>query len=69
MRVSGNWRIVFRFDDGDLLETGTVPFRKVGTHRRIRFDDLRTYKEAADDARRKALDELAADAQELDMGY
>ena len=53
----------------NLLETGAVPFRKVGTHRRVRFDDLRTYKEVTDDARRKALDELAADAQEMDMGY
>lgn len=53
----------------DLLESGAVPFRKVGTHRRVRFDDLRTYKTTTDDARRKALDQLAADAQELDMGY
>ena len=52
-----------------LLESGAVPFRKVGTHRRVRFDDLRTYKATTDDARRKALDQLAADAQELDMGY
>ena len=53
----------------NLLEAGAVPFRKVGTHRRVRFDDLRVYKETIDDARRKALDELADDAQELDMGY
>ena len=32
----------------DLLEAGAVPFRRVGTHRRVRFDDLRTYKETAD---------------------
>lgn len=52
-----------------LLEQGTVPFRKVGTHRRVLFEDLRQYKDATDDARRKALDDLAADAQELRMGY
>ena len=53
----------------NLLETGAFPFRKVGTYRRVRFDDLCAHKEATDDARRKALDRLAADAQELDMGY
>ena len=52
-----------------LLEAGDVPFRKVGTHRRVRFEDLRRYKHAADAARRSALDELVADVQELDMGY
>lgn len=51
------------------LEKNVIPFRKVGTHRRILFKDLMEYKEAIDRNRLKALDELAAQAQELDMGY
>ena len=52
-----------------LLESGAIPFHKVGTHRRVRFDAILHYKNATDAARRRALDELASDAQELDMGY
>ena len=52
-----------------LLEQGALPFRKVGTHRRVRIDDVLRYKNEVEAARRRALDELVADAQELDMGY
>jgi excisionase family DNA binding protein len=52
-----------------LLEDKKLPYRKVGTHRRIRFEDVLSYKEAIDADRRKVLDELAAEAQDLDMGY
>ena len=38
-------------------------------HRRVRFEDVLHYKEAIDGERRKVLDELAAEAQELGMGY
>ena len=52
-----------------LLEKGTIPFRMVGSHRRIRYEDVAGYKEAIDAKRRKVLDRLASEAQELDMGY
>ena len=52
-----------------LLESGKIPFRKVGKHRRIRREDVKRYKQQIDEARLKALDELTAQAQELGMGY
>ncbi len=52
-----------------LLETRKIPYHKVGTHRRIRLDDVLRYKERIDKDRRQVLDELAAQAQELGLGY
>ena len=53
----------------DLLEQGKIPFRKVGSHRRILVNDVFDYKQRIDEARFKALDDLAAQAQDLGMGY
>ena len=49
-----------------LLETGKIPFRLVGTHRRVRFRDLREYKNRDDLERRRAADELTQLSQDLE---
>jgi excisionase family DNA binding protein len=48
-----------------LLDEGKIEYRKVGTHRRVRFESLMAYKRNADAERRAALAELAAYDQEI----
>ena len=52
-----------------LLENGDIPFRKVGAHRRVRLEDVMSYKEKVDQERESVLDELVEDAQDQNMGY
>jgi excisionase family DNA binding protein len=50
-----------------LLESGEIPFRLVGTHRRARFRDLDEYKSRDDLKRRHAADELTQHTQDLGL--
>lgn len=52
-----------------LLEQGDIPYRKVGSHRRVQLAEILAYKARIDTARRTALDELTAEAQRLRLGY
>jgi excisionase family DNA binding protein len=50
-----------------LLEGGSIRFERVGTHRRIRFEDLMKYKHMRDKDRRKSLKKLTQMAQEAGL--
>lgn len=50
-----------------LLEAGTIPYRMVGKHRRIRAEALMEYKRRDDQERRAAADDLSALGQELGL--
>lgn len=52
-----------------LLGKGEMSFRKVGPQRRVRLQEVMAYKQRTDIDRRAALDELAREAQELNLGY
>ena len=53
----------------ELLEKGAIPFRKIGTHRRIQLTDLLHYDTQETERRIQGLTELMTEAQELGLGY
>ncbi|MBR9776813.1 MAG: helix-turn-helix domain-containing protein [Cytophagales bacterium] len=52
-----------------LLETKIIPFKKVGSHRRILLKDIIDYKEQLTKQREAQLDFLSTQAQDLKLGY
>ncbi|KAA8879859.1 helix-turn-helix domain-containing protein [Nocardia colli] len=48
-----------------LLEGGEIPFRLVGRHRRVRYEDLKAYQKQHEAKSKAAADELAALGQDL----
>ncbi len=52
-----------------LVEEQKLPFRLVGAHRRILLEDVMRFKARQNDQRQQALEAMAAEAQELGLGY
>ena len=52
-----------------LLEQGVIPFKKVGSHRRILLDDLLHYETQQKENRKEQLQFLTEQAQDLNLGY
>lgn len=50
-----------------LVDGGALPFRMVGTHRRLRLVDVLAYRDGQDAAAREALDELTRQAEDLGL--
>jgi len=53
----------------ELLEEGEIPFHKVGTHRRVRREDVLDHKAKMREEAEEAMQNLADQAQEKGLGY
>ena len=51
------------------IESGKLPCRRVGRHRRVELSELVRYRNASKAASEQALQTLADQAQQLDLGY
>jgi len=52
-----------------LLESGEIPFKKTGSHRRVLLQDIVAYEAQLQKEREKQLNFLANQAQDLKLGY
>ena len=52
-----------------LLDEQKIPFRLVGTHRRVLAADLIAHKQKEEARRQSILDELTAEAEKHGLGY
>jgi len=52
-----------------LLENNTIPFKKVGSHRRILLRDLVTFEKSLQRTREEKLKFLSEQAQDFNLGY
>lgn len=52
-----------------LLESGEVPFHRVGSHRRVKIEDVLAYREQRNARRREALEELIRLSEQAPGGY
>jgi excisionase family DNA binding protein len=52
-----------------LLDRGEIPYHRVGTHRRVRADEVLAYRELRAARRREKLRELTELSQQLAGGY
>lgn len=52
-----------------LVNRGDIPFHRVGTHRRIKIEDVLAYRDRRDAERDAALSELTRLSEELPGGY
>lgn len=52
-----------------LLDEELIPFHKVGSHRRVRLDDVLAYKHRRDGSRRETLKRLSQEAQDMGLDF
>jgi excisionase family DNA binding protein len=50
-----------------MLDERRLPYRKVGAHRRLRYDDVVSYLESERARRKKVMEDLVAETESLDL--